>query len=157
MPSERLPNKRDFAIEESDQGSGRCECCAAPTKRVSGIVRRNGRQTAAYSVAWTVGKPNHGARFDLVLGQWGSSSSKSDRFSVALHFSRINDAPEFAIIDAKDDGPLRDLSGKALKRSDLLGTPLILEVFAIADAIYMSEGLNEVRASRDAEEEGAVP
>ena len=106
--------------------------------------------TGAYFVNWTEGRPDHGAKFDLVLGKWGDATSKSDRFSVALFFRLMTDTPEFMIIDAQGDEASCVLTDTALKRSDVVGTPLAHQIFAIADAVYMSESLREVRAWSDA-------
>lgn len=150
MPSGRTPTRRDFKIEESGRSGGRCACCGSKSMRVWGSVRRNGEQTGAYFVTWTVGRPDHGALFTLVLGKWGESGSESDRFSVSLHFHRVNDVSEFMIIDAQSDGPAQALAGRALKRSEVIGTPLATQAFVIADAVYMSEGVKELRSWSEA-------
>jgi hypothetical protein len=64
-----------------------------------------------------------------------------------LYFQIIGDTPEFMIIDAQSSGPSTEaLAETALRRSEVVGTPLALEVFAVVDAVYMSDGVSEVRA-----------
>jgi hypothetical protein len=146
MPSDSPPDWRDFEIEESGAGPGHCECCGASTMRVWGFVRRNGDPVGAYFVAWTQGKPDHGAKFDLILGKWGNSAAKDDRYSVGLDYRLIDGSPQFMVVDALNRATSGSpLVGTALKRSDVIGTPLAPQVFAIVDAVYMSESASEVR------------
>lgn len=136
----------DFDIEEAGTAGGHCACCGTTTKRVWGFVRRGGEPVGAYFVAWTEGKPDHGAKFDLILGRWGDSAAKDDRYAVALDFRLIDGTPQFMVVDAlgrvTSGSPL---VGTALKRSDVIGTPLAPQVFAVVDAVYMSHSVGEVR------------
>lgn len=135
MSSESSPDWRNFEIEESGAAGGHCECCGTTTKRVWGFVTRNGEPAAAYFVAWTQGKPDHGAKFDLILGKWGQSATKGDRCSVALDYRLVDGAPQFMVVDALNRATSGSaLVGTALKRSDVIGTPLAVQVFAIVDA-----------------------
>ncbi len=146
MFSSPSPDWRDFEIEESGAAGGHCGCCGATTKRVWGFVHRDGKTVAAYFVAWTQGKPDHGAKFELILGKWGESATKDDRYSVALDFRLIDGAPQFMVVDALDRATSGSpLVGTALKRSDVIGTSLAPQVFAVVDAVYMSDGVGEVR------------
>jgi hypothetical protein len=139
MPSDPSPGWRDFETEESGATDGHCECCGTTTKRVWGFVRRNGEPVGAYFIAWTQGKPDHGAKFDLILGEWGNSAAKDGRYSVALDYRLIDGAPLFMVVDALNRAPSGSpLVGMALKRSDVIGSPLAPHVFAIVDAVFMS-------------------
>jgi hypothetical protein len=141
---------RDFEIEETGTRVGNCDCCGAATHRVWGFVRRKGEPVAAYFVAWTRGKPDHGATFDLILGKWGDFAAKDDRYSVALDFRLIDGAPQFMVVDALNRATSGSpLVGTALKRSDVVGTSLAPQVFAIVDAVFMSDGVREVRQWSD--------
>lgn len=146
MPSDPSPDWREFEIEESGAAEGRCDCCGTTTKRVWGVVRRSGESVGAYFVAWTQGKPDHGAKFDLILGKWGDSASKSDRYSAALDFRLVEGAPQFMVVDAENRAISESpLVGTALKRVEVVGTPIAAQVFAVVDAVYMSNSANEVR------------
>ena len=150
MPSDPSPDWRDFEIEESGHSDGHCECCGTTTKRVWGIVGRNGAAVGAYFVTWTQGKPDHGAQFELILGTWGDSSARDDRYMVALDHQLIDGATQFMLVDAQDRATSASpLVGTALKRSDVIGTPLAHQVFAIVDAVYMSDSVGEVRDWRE--------
>ena len=117
-----------------------------PPSASGGFVHRRGEPIGAYFVAWTQGKPDHGAKFDLILGQWGNSAAKDDRYSVALDYRLIDGAPQFMVVDALNRATSGSpLVGAALKRSDVIGTPLAPQVFAIVDAVHMSESTDEVR------------
>ncbi|HEV2549370.1 MAG TPA: hypothetical protein VGU20_18675 [Stellaceae bacterium] len=102
---------------------------------------------AAYFVGWAEQRPDHGASFDLILGKWGASATKQDRYAVALDYRIVEGSPQFMVVDAQgrltSDG---DLADSALKRSEIIGTPLAPQVFALIDAIYMGDPrLHEIR------------
>jgi hypothetical protein len=145
MSSVPSPEWSNFEIEESGSAGGHCGCCGATTKRIWGFVRRSGEPVGAYVVAWTPGKPDHGAKFDLILGKWGDSASKVDRYSVALDLRLIDGSAQFMVVDALDRATSGSpLVGTALKRSDVIDTPLAPQIFAIVDAVYMSHGAREL-------------
>ncbi|HVY57759.1 MAG TPA: hypothetical protein VHA77_07930 [Xanthobacteraceae bacterium] len=87
------------------------------------------------------------AAFDLILGKWGDSATRQDRDLVALAF-RAGDG--FMVVDAQQRlTPFRDIAETALKRSDVIGTPLAPQVFALVDAIWMGDPrLDDVRSWR---------
>jgi hypothetical protein len=146
LPSDPSHNWRDFEIEESGHTSGHCECCGGTTRRVWGFVSRTGAPVGAYFVTWTQGRPEHGAKFDFILGKWGDAATRGDRYSVALDYRLIDGAPQFMVVDANNRETLESpLFGIALKRSDIIGTQLAAQVFAIVDAVYMSDGAGEIR------------
>jgi hypothetical protein len=146
MSADPSPVWRDFEVEESGNAHGHCDCCGTTTRNVWGFVGRDGETIGAYFVAWTQGKPEHGATFDLILGKWGDSTTRDDRYAVALDFRVMDGAAQFMVVDALDGATsASDLVGTALKRSDVIGTPLATQVFAIVDAVYMSDSSAEVR------------
>jgi hypothetical protein len=76
----------------------------------------------------------------------GASAGKDDRYSVALDYRLIDGAPKFMVVDALNRAtPGSPLVGTALNRSDVIGTPLAPQVFAIVDAVYMSDSAGDVR------------
>jgi hypothetical protein len=146
MSPDAQPDWREFEIEKSGSTRGQCECCGTTTKCTWGFVLRNQAPVGAYFLAWTEGKPDHGAHFDFILGKWGDSAAANDRYTVALDYRLINGAPQFMVVDAvgrvTSDSPLM---GAALNRADVIGTPLAPQVFAIVDAVYMSPSGDEIR------------
>lgn len=147
MSFEANPDWRDFEIEETGQGGGHCDCCGTTTIRVWGFVRHLGEPAGAYFVGWTVGKPDHGATFDLILGDWSESAPSSLRFSVSLDCRLVDGVAEYMVVDAHHRLPPDEKSNfdMAFKRSDVIGTSLAPEVFAIVDAIYMSDSAEKLR------------
>jgi hypothetical protein len=142
-----LPDWRSFKAEQTGANVGHCGCCGCATKRVWGFIRRDGEAVASYFVGWAEQRPGHGATFDLILGKWGDSATRLDRFAVALDYRMVESSPQFMVVDAQDR--LTSSSGlvsTALKRSDVVGTTLAPQVFAIVDAIYMGDSrLNELQ------------
>jgi hypothetical protein len=138
---------RPFEIEQSGASVGRCDCCASTTNRVWGLIHRDGATVAAYFAGWAEQRPDHGASFDLILGKWGTSATKHDRYTVALDYRIVEGSPQFMIVDAQSrltSGS--DLADSTLKRSDVIGTPLASKVFALVDTIYMGDPrLGELR------------
>jgi hypothetical protein len=102
---------------------------------------------AAYFAGWAEQRPDHGASFDLILGKWGASATKHDRYTVALDYRIVEGSPQFMIVDAQSrltSGS--DLADSTLKRCDVIGTPLASKVFALVDTIYMGDPrLGELR------------
>jgi hypothetical protein len=98
---------------------------------------------AAYYVSWTLGMvADHGAVFDLVIGQWGDDSTPADRQLVTLRFRFVDQNPAFMVADAADrpaDGP--ELVGRALARSEVVGTPIAQQAFELVDAIWDQDDL----------------
>ena len=147
MSSDPSLDWRAFDIEQSGTAVGHCECCGTDTERVWGLVRRAGEPVSAFFIAWTRAKPDHGAAFDLILGKWGEGATKDDRYAVALDFRLIEGVPKFMVVDAVERATSGSpLVGTSMMRSDLIGTPLADQVFALIDAIYLSQSASEVRS-----------
>jgi hypothetical protein len=53
------------------------------SRKVWGFLIEAGVTAAVYYVHWTLGRLDHGANVDLIIGRWGSQSTSADR-SVAL-------------------------------------------------------------------------
>lgn len=122
--------------------SGPCECCGHMGRTVWGYLHDNSSPVAAYFVQWTLGRvEDHGANFDLIIGEWGGHSSPKDRAVVAVAFRRVSGAPQFMIIDAESRPAARSkhLATVAMQRVDVVGTPLAPRVFAMLDAIWTGD------------------
>jgi hypothetical protein len=119
----------------------RCECCGQKSRTVWGLARRDGGAHAAYFVHWTLGKvADDGAHFDLILGRWGDSATKADRYAVALEYRRTEQGPAFMVIDATER-PIahKELVGRALRRNEVIGTTLATHAFELVDAIWLKD------------------
>jgi hypothetical protein len=95
-----------------------------------------------YYVHWTPTQiREHGANFDLVLGPWGEETSSADRSVVAVAYRLIDGGPQFMVIDAHGRPAFKsgDLAATALRRDQVIGTPLAAEVFAALDAIWLGD------------------
>ncbi len=132
----------ELSIEPSGSfDCGPCECCGGNSRRVWGYAHRADHTEAAYFVQWTLGHVDeHGAHFDLILGRWGEGADPRDRSAVSLEFRRTDHGPAFMVIDAASrDFASKELVGRALARSEVLGTPLATRAFAIVDAIWLQD------------------
>jgi hypothetical protein len=120
---------------------GPCDCCGAATRRVWGYVHSHGGTAAAYFVQWAVGRvADHGALFDLVLGQWGEGTTAADRVLIALDYRLTDTGPAFMVIDS-DSRPAAksELVGRALARIEVVGQPIAEQAFRVVDALLAQD------------------
>ena len=124
-------NQREF---------GPCPDCGQNTKRVWGYVYRGDVAVAAYFVEWTPSHRPKDAMFDLIIGKWGESAGPDDRKAVSIGFRTLDNGPSFMVQDAtaRRIGS-NSLVSQALKRDDVIGTPIATDVFAICDLIYLAD------------------
>ena len=111
------------------------------SRTVWGYLYDEGATAAVYYVQWTLGRVDHGANFDLVIGQWGEDSNPKDRSVVAVAYRLMDSGPQFMVIDAMDRPVAKSgrLAILALPRNDVIGTPLAQRVFALLDAIWLGD------------------
>jgi hypothetical protein len=124
---------------DGSQDFGPCECCGDRSRRVWGFVHRGDATEAAYGVHWTLGKvAEHGAHVDLILGRWGEGAERADRYAVSLEF---RPGAGVMVIDASERDIARsELVSRALRREEVIGTPLAQRVFDLIDAIWLQDG-----------------
>jgi hypothetical protein len=135
--------ERDLTLEKLGETGGHCDCCGRRSRRVWGLLHRDDRTVAAYWMHWTVGHlDDPGANLDLVIGRWGDDATADDRFAVSLvHREQADGTSALMVIDA--GGRLSSgeaLASTALRRDEVIGTPLAAQVFAFTDAIYEQDG-----------------
>ncbi|KQY64915.1 MULTISPECIES: hypothetical protein [unclassified Brevundimonas] len=123
-----------------EQPPTHCDCCGRATRALSGYASDELGALATYMVQWTDGHVvANGANFDLIVGAWGGAPS-SKRIAVSLEYRQMASGPGFTIIDAPDRAfSMSPVVGEALSRSDVVGTKLADEVFAIIDAIWLQD------------------
>ncbi|MFN3931334.1 MAG: hypothetical protein ACK4JY_06245 [Brevundimonas sp.] len=117
-----------------------CDCCGRATRALNGYASDELGALATYLVQWTDGHvAEYGANFDLIVGEWGGAPP-AQRVAVSLQYRRTASGPGFMIIDAPGRAVASSpLVGEALSRSDVVGTNLANEVFAIVDAIWLQD------------------
>ena len=123
-----------------EQPPTRCDCCGRATRALNGYASDELGALATYMVQWTEGHvAQNGANFDLIVGEWGGAPA-AQRIAVSLVYRQMESGPGFMIIDAPDRAvSMSPLVGEALSRSDVVGTKLADEVFAIIDAIWLQD------------------
>lgn len=127
---------------DADLVSGVCDCCGNVSRKITGFVHENDATISGYSLHWTVGCfPDHPANIDLVMGHWGEAASSEQRFLVSLLLTLRDCRPDVLVIDAGDRPIARqhELVSRALRRDQVIGTPLATEVFALIDAIFLDD------------------
>lgn len=143
-----------FQIEqEKTQDFGPCDCCGSMSRLVAGLVYEDGDAYAAYQVHWTLGQiEKHGASFFIILGYWGEDTVAADRYAVALRYRADSEATGFMVVDADETRiASHPLVGRALRREDVINTPLAQEVFDIVDFIWLHDDrITEITHARTA-------
>ena len=131
----------DITIEQvGSKDYGPCPCCGNLSRSVWGYAFREDAIIAAYFVHWTLGRPDHGANFDFIIGTWGNETAENDRQAVSLEFRLIENSPQFMVIDAKDRPVAEsELVKTVLSRADVIGTPIAQEVFDLVDAVWLHD------------------
>jgi hypothetical protein len=128
-----------IAIEPTGaKDTGICTCCGRESRVVWGNARSAAGGLAVYYVHWTLGHvPDQGANIDLVIGKWVEDAAAEDRQAVAIAYRLMETGPSMMVIDAAERPVARntELVGRALRREDVVETPLATQAFAIADAI----------------------
>jgi hypothetical protein len=134
------PNVINVELDGSSD-SGPCSCCGNMSRTVWGYLYHANKPIAAYYVHWTLGRVDHGANFDLVVGSWGEGTSSKDRAAVAVAFRQAANGPQFMVIDAEERpaASAGALANRAMRPDQVIGTPLATEVFAMLDAIWLCD------------------
>lgn len=134
------------------ESSGTCECCGRESKTIWGDLSDSETTQAVYFVQWTVDAPEHLPNIDLVMGRWGEGASPDDRILVSLLFQPGEDGGSFMVIDGEGrPADSRTLCKRALRRTEVVGTPMASEVFGLVDALWLTESrLDEVKALNNA-------
>jgi hypothetical protein len=133
------------------ESGGTCTCCGRQSKTIWGDVSTDQGTVAAYYIQCTVGAADHLPNIDVVLGTWGDLGSPDQRVLVSLLFKPAPDGGSFMVIDGSHrpaNSP--ELCSRALSRTEVVGTPLAAQVFAVVDAVWLGEPrIAEVKALND--------
>ena len=94
---------------------------------------------ATFHAHWTPGRSKHPAVFDLVLGDHEDGAGPEQRIGVSVAYRNEDGQGEFRLIDATGRPFATPATlGKALRGTEVAGTPLAREVFDIAACIVRS-------------------
>jgi hypothetical protein len=127
---------------------GPCDCCGNNSRSVWGLIHSAEGTIASYFVQWTLTRiADHGANFDLILGQWGEKATPLDRCLVSLAFRLFDNGPQFMVIDGRSrPAATSELVGHILRRNDVVGQPIATRAYAAVDAILAQDPrLSELR------------
>jgi predicted outer membrane lipoprotein len=130
-----------------NESEGICTCCGNKSKTIWGDISVDETAVAVYFVQWTVASTEHFPNFDFVIGRWGEGASATDRILVSLLFRPGHDGGSFKVIDGGERLPkYSKVCARAMQRSEVIGTPLAGEVFALIDALWLTDTrMREVR------------
>jgi len=88
-----MSDARKLRIEPGKVFTAACACCASETRTLSGFVDSGDAAFGAYFVTGTVGRPEHDASFDLILGSFGDAA-RGDRRGVSVVFRSPPDSSQ---------------------------------------------------------------
>lgn len=131
-----------YTLEKMSEQATACACCGDTTRSIAGSIADAHGVCAAYRVRWTEGHLTaHGADLDLAIGGWGEGTGPQDRSLVALVHRQPAGAPVgLMVVDAAGRlGNWGGLVATALRRDEVIGTPLAPTVFALTDVIYLQD------------------
>lgn len=130
------------------ESSGICACCGSASKTIWGDLSNQDGTVAVYFVHWTVDSPSYHPNIDLILGEWGEGADSEQRVLASLEFKPATDGGAFMVIDGQQRFEnKKTICGRGLQREEVIGTPLATEVFALVDALWISDPrLSEVKA-----------
>ena len=131
-----------------EESVGTCECCGNTSKTIWGYVGTPKQTIAVYYVHWTVGSAQHSPNLDFIVGPWGDGAESKSRRLVSLLFRPSQGGGSFMVVDSESrpaNNP--EICGRALKRAEVVGTPLAKEIFELADIVWLQDPrVSEVKA-----------
>ncbi len=145
-----LPEFQSLTVMPGVQhDTGTCACCGQKSRVVVGdIVDESSYPVCVYYVHWTLGRPDHGASFDLIVGNWGDDFTATDRVGISLLYRPDHNA--FMVVDAatrpfsENDG----LFSRSLPRDEVIGSPYASVAFRLVDEVWLHDSrIAELRVS----------
>jgi hypothetical protein len=124
-------------IEFNDKvKSFRCPHCGEESMTVWGWVLKDNAAHAAYFANLMTGHQEISARLTISIGGWGEEDNLTKRKWVFIEARPIPGSYEMMVREPEEslyNG--KAILGKALTRTEALGSPLMQESFAVADHI----------------------
>lgn len=118
---------------------GPCACCGGTTRSIWGYVSKDGVAYAVYYAQWTRDQPKHGGTWLVSIGGW-ADEDETVRARVGLESRAPEGRIQFMLIDAQNTPwAAAPGLGASLKRSEVVGTPLAQDVFAVVDAVLAQD------------------
>lgn len=121
------------------QDRAQSEDGGSPSRLAQGRVWVRDFVHATFHAHWTPGRSAHPVRIDLVLGDHEDGAAPDRRIGVSVAYRNDDGQGGFTIVDA-GDRPFAtpEAVGKAMRASEVAGTPLAREVFELATCIVRS-------------------
>jgi len=134
---------QELNVEIFGERQSSCDCCQNTTQRVWGWISDHDRTLAAYFVTFTSARPDHGAKYQLIVGPWGDGATVDDRIAVELDYRVASGKAAFMVVDAS---PFPAVAARSLTRVEVIDTELTAQIFPMVDAVFMKDPrLEEIR------------
>jgi len=126
-----------YGIEFNDKvKTFRCPHCGEESMTVWGWVSKENAAHAAYFANLMTGHQEASARLTISIGGWGKEDNLARRNWVFIEARPIAGSYEMMVREPEESlYSGKQILGKALSRSEALGSPLVQEFFAVADHI----------------------
>lgn len=113
-----------------------CLHCGEESITVWGWVSKDNAVHAAYFANLMTGHEETSARLTISVGGWGEEDNLAKRKCIFIE-ARPNGGSYEMMVREPEESPYMDkqILGKAMTRSEALASPLIGELFAVADEI----------------------
>jgi hypothetical protein len=130
-----------YGIEFNDRvKSFVCPDCGEESMTVWGWVSKDNAAHAVYYVGLMTGHQDISARFTISIGGWGDEGNVAKRHWAFIEARPISDRYEMMVRDPEESQyKTETLLGKPLSRSEVLGSELAEEFFAVADFIAFND------------------
>ena len=127
----------EYGIEVGEnESSSTCDCCGENSCVGRGFVYKNDDAHAVYYVGWSDSHFEKQVSIALAIGEWDDDSTKNDRTCFGLVVFEDEDQFLFRVVEPCES-PWSDIDflGPMLSREKSLTSPLLKEVFEIAENI----------------------
>jgi hypothetical protein len=113
--------------------------CESDARLAKGQVWVGDFVHATFQAHWPLGQSPHPGVIDLVLGDHENGAGPDRRIGVSVAYRNEDGQGELSIIDATGRSfAVPENLGKALRRAEVAGTPLVREAFDLASCILRS-------------------
>jgi hypothetical protein len=113
-----------------------CPHCGEESMTVWGWVSKDNAVHAAYFANLMTGHEETSARLTISVGGWGEEDNLAKRSWIFIEARPTGGSYEMMVRDPEESLYMdKQILGKAMTRSEALASPLIDELFAVADQI----------------------
>jgi hypothetical protein len=120
--------------------TGPCPCCGRMGTSLTRFVYRDGDAYAIYYARFSEDHPDRHAIAAVSLGSWDEDATPDLRVAFILKLSSAAARFQVQVLDAVASlWPDSTILGRALDRTEALSHPLLPEIYAITDQMFVQD------------------